>query len=73
MEEHSNPNSCPALGDYPTGERREEKEGKKKKGRPREDQRMKTTFLQLRTFSLCKKTLLIKAILAFYLELWAIL
>ena len=46
-------------GDYPTGEKREEKRGKerKKEGGPGEDQRMKTTFLQLQTFSLCKKTL----------------
>lgn len=59
-EESSNPTSCPALGDYPTGERRgrkKKRERKKERGRPREDQRMKTTFLQLQTFSLCKKTL----------------
>lgn len=62
-------------GDYPTGEKREEKRGKERKkerGRPGEDQRMKTTFLQLQTFHSVKRHFLIKAILAFYLKLWAI-
>lgn len=35
MEESSNPTSCPALGDYPTGEKRGKEREREREGGPR--------------------------------------
>lgn len=61
-------------GDYPTGEKKEEKRGKerKKEGGPERIREWKQHSCSSRLFQSVKRHFLIKAILAFYLELWAI-